>query len=140
MQSLYNLSISAMNEQTTKIENIINRLNDDWLNDRFENLSRYFHKQVVMIQPGTHKKVTGREEMIDSYREFMEESKVLDFRIKNLRIDVFENTAIAIYTFNIKYRVETTKYDEEGLETLVLNLHNGHWQIVWRNQQPDIEI
>lgn len=140
MQSLHNLSISAMNEQTTKIENIINRLNDDWLNDRFENLSRYFHKQVVMIQPGTHKKVTGREEMIDSYREFMEESKVLDFRIKNLRIDVFENTAIAIYTFNIKYRVETTKYDEEGLETLVLNLHNGHWQIVWRNQQPDIEI
>ena len=129
-----------MNEQTTKIENMINRLNDDWLNDRFENLSRYFHKQVVMIQPGTHKKVTGREEMIDSYREFMEESEVLDFRIKNLRIDVFENTAIAIYTFNIKYRVETTKYDEGGLETLVLNLHKGHWQIVWRNQQPDIEI
>lgn len=129
-----------MNEQTTQIENMINRLNDDWLNDRFENLSRYFHKQVVMIQTGTHKKVTGREEMIDSYRKFMEESEVLDFRIKNLRIDVFENTAIAIYTFSIKYRVETTKYDEVGLETLVLNLHNGHWQIVWRNQQPDIDV
>lgn len=129
-----------MNEQTKHIEKMINQLNDDWLNDRLENLTRYFHKRVVMIQPGTHKKITGREEMVDSYREFMEESEVLDFRTKNLRIDVFENTAIAIYTFNIKYRVETTKYDEEGLEILVLNLHNGHWQIVWRNQQPDIEI
>ncbi|MDX1585619.1 MAG: nuclear transport factor 2 family protein [Balneolaceae bacterium] len=129
-----------MSNQIKDIEQLVNRLNDDWLNDRIENLSRYFHKQVVMIQPGTHKKVIGREEMIDSYREFAEEADVSDFRIRDLRIDVFGETAIVLYTFSIKYRVETTQYDENGLEILVLNLHNGHWQIVWRNQQPDIDL
>jgi len=129
-----------MNTQTKEIENLINRMNDDWLNDRIENLSRYFHKQVVMIQPGTHKKLIGREELVDSYREFMEEAEVSDFRIKDLRIDVFEYTAIVLYTFSIKYKVDSTNYDEEGLEILVLNLHKGHWQIVWRNQQPDIDL
>ena len=93
-----------------------------------------------MIQPGTHKKLIGREELVDSYREFMEEAEVSDFRIKDLRIDVFEYTAIVLYTFSIKYKVDTTNYDEEGLEILVLNLHKGHWQIVWRNQQPDIDL
>lgn len=129
-----------MNNQTKEIEQLVNSMNDDWLTDRTENLSRYFHKQVVMIRPGTHKKVVGREEMIDSYRKFIEEATVSDFRIKNLRIDVFENTAVVYYTFRIKYQVETTNYDEEGLEILVLNLHNQSWQIVWRNQQPDIEV
>lgn len=129
-----------MTNQTRDIEQLINRMNDDWVNDRTENLSRYFHKQVVMIQPGTHKKIIGREEMVDSYREFIEEAEVSDFRIKDLRIDVFEHTAVVLYTFRIKYRVESTNYDEGGVEILVLNYHNDNWQIVWRNQQPDIEV
>lgn len=129
-----------MNTRTHEIEELIDRLNDDWLNDRIENLDRYFHKQVVMIQPGTHKKLTGREALIESYREFMDESEVSDFTLKNLRIDVFGDTAIALYTFRIKYRVETTKYDESGLEILVLKRYNDHFKIVWRNQQPDIEV
>ncbi|NGP76555.1 nuclear transport factor 2 family protein [Balneolaceae bacterium YR4-1] len=129
-----------MNNHIRDIEQFIDRMNDDWLNDRTENLSRYFHKQVVMIQPGTQKKIVGREAMVDSYQEFIEEADVSDFRIKDLRIDVFENTAIVLYTFRIKYKVETTNYDEGGVEILVLNLHNEHWQIVWRNQQPDIDV
>lgn len=129
-----------MTNQTRDIEQLINRMNDDWVNDRTENLSRYFHKQVVMIQPGTHKKIIGREEMVDSYREFIEEAEVSDFRMKDLRIDVFEHTAVVLYTFRIKYRVESTNYDEGGVEILVLNYHNDNWQIVWRNQQPDIEV
>lgn len=129
-----------MKTQAKEIENLVNRLNDDWLNDRIENLDQYFHKQVVMIQPGTHKKITGREAMIDSYSGFVEEAKVSDFRIKDFRIDVFEETAIVLYTFRIKYKIETTNYDENGLEILVFNRHNDKWQIVWRNQQPDIDV
>lgn len=129
-----------MKTQAKEIENLVNRLNDDWLNDRIENLDQYFHKQVVMIQPGTHKKITGREAMIDSYSGFVEEAEVGDFRIKDFRIDVFEETAIVLYTFRIKYRIETTNYDENGLEILVFNRHNDKWQIVWRNQQPDIDV
>ena len=129
-----------MKTQAKEIENLVNRLNDDWLNDRIENLDQYFHKQVVMIEPGTHKKITGREAMIDSYSGFVEEAEVSDFRVKDFRIDVFEETAIVLYTFRIKYRIETTNYDENGLEILVFNRHNDKWQIVWRNQQPDIDV
>ena len=129
-----------MDTQSKEIEKLINRMNDDWMNDRFENLDQYFHNQVVMIQPGTHKKLTGREAMVDSYRKFKEEAEVYEFRIKDFRIDVFEETAIALYTFRIKYRIETTNYDEKGLEILVFNRHNDKWQIVWRNQQPDIDV
>lgn len=129
-----------MNEPTAsgtkEIEALIERLNDCWLNDKLENMDMFFHKQVVMLQPGTNKKMIGREAMIESYREFVESSKVSDFRTKDMAIDIFEDTAIVFYTFGIKYRVETTNYDEIGSEILVLNRHNDRWVIVWRTQMP----
>lgn len=122
--------------QTREIESLVERLNDSWLNDKLENMDMFFHKQVVMLQPGTNKKVIGREALIDSYREFVESSEVSDFRTKDLAIDVFEDTAVVFYTFRIKYRVETTNYDEEGSEILILHRHNERWLIVWRMQMP----
>lgn len=122
--------------QTREIESLVERLNDSWLNDKLENMDMFFHKQVVMLQPGTNKKVIGREALIDSYREFVESSEVSDFRTKDLAIDVFEDTAVVFYTFRIKYRVETTNYDEDGSEILILHRHNDRWLIVWRTQLP----
>lgn len=122
--------------KTKEIEAVVERLNDCWLNDKLENMDMFFHKQVVMLQPGTNKKMIGREAMIESYREFVDSSEVSDFRTKNMAIDVFEDTAIVFYTFDIKYRVETTNYDESGSEILVLNRHNDRWVIVWRTQMP----
>lgn len=122
--------------QTREIESFVERLNDSWLNDKLENMDMFFHKQVVMLQPGTNKKVIGREAMIDSYREFVESSEVTDFRTKDLAIDVFEDTAVVFFTFRIKYRVETTNYDEDGSEILILHRHNDRWLIVWRTQLP----
>lgn len=117
------------------IEQLVERLNDTWLNDHLEDMETLFHKQVVMIQPG-HQKITGREEMIESYRDFIESAEIIDFKIRDVYIDLFETTAIAFYTFRIKYRVETTNYDENGTEILVFNRHNEEWRIVWRNQNP----
>lgn len=129
-----------MNEPTAsntkEIEALIERLNDCWLNDKLENMDMFFHKQVVMLQPVTNKKMIGREAMIDSYREFADSSEVNYFRTKDMAIDVFENTSIVFYTFDIKYRVETTNYDESGTEILVLNRYNDRWAIVWRTQMP----
>lgn len=122
--------------KTKEIEGFIEGLNDCWLNDKLENMEMFFHKQVVLLQPGTNKKVIGREAMIESYRDFVESSEVSDFRTKDLTIDVFEDTAIVFYTFRIKYRVETTNYDEDGSEILILHRHNERWLIVWRTQMP----
>ncbi len=122
-----------------KIERIVNQLNDCWVNDKLDNMEMFFHKQVVLVEPGTNRKMTGREKMIDTYSEFVDSAEVKDFRIQDLLINVFDHTAVAFYTFRIKYRVESTNYDESGSETLVFSLYNDRWRIVWRRQEPDID-
>lgn len=126
-----------MNTQTKKIESLINRMNNDWLNERIENLDQYFPEKAVLIQPGTHNNITGRETFIDSYREFTDVTEVGDFIVKDFQVDIFGETAVALYTFRIRYTIESTSYDENGLEILVFNRHKDKWQIMWRNQQPD---
>lgn len=53
-------------------------------------------------------------------------------------IEVFGNTAVAYYTYRIRYQVESTKYDESGSEVLVFDRHNDQWIIVWRVQLPAV--
>lgn len=131
--------LKSLPENAQKIEQLIEQLNDAWLNDKLDNMEKLFHKRVVMIVPGTNRKIRGRELMIESYREFIEMSDVSDFRVQNMVIDVFDTTAVALYNFRIRYRVETTNYDENGVETLVLHRHNDRWLIVWRTQQPALQ-
>lgn len=119
-----------------EIERAVEGLNDCWQNDKLENMDMYLHKQVVLLQPGTHEKIIGREAMIDSYREFVDSSEIFDFRTKDMCIDVLEATAIVFYTYRIHYRVETTTYDEDGSEILVWHRHNDRWLVVWRTQMP----
>lgn len=127
---------TTKNTHTKDIERLVEQLNDAWLNDQIEDMETLFHKQVVMIEPGIHRKITGREVMINSYREFIDSAEIIDFKIKDTYIDLFETTAVVLYTFRIKYRVETTNYDETGTEILVFNRHNNDWKIVWRHQNP----
>ncbi|MGM0588739.1 MAG: YybH family protein [Bacteroidota bacterium] len=125
-----------MPHQTKRIEVLVEGLNQLWIQEKFDELGNYFHNKAVMIKPGSLDTITGRSAIVESYEEFMSEAEVSDFKIADMDIHVFEHTAIVIYTFRIRYQVETTRYDEKGTETLVFNRHDDQWQIVWRNQLP----
>ena len=126
----------VMERPSQAIEKLVNHLNHCWLNKQFEEMEELFHKEAAMLQPGdTHKKV-GRELMIEGYEEFMDSAHVSDFKVNDLDIEVFANTAVAYYTYRIHYRVESTNYDESGSEVLVFNYRNDRWVIVWRIQLP----
>lgn len=117
-----------------EIERIVEHLNEDWINGDLENMEQYFHNHVVMIEPGTDRRKTGIEQMIESYGDFIQEAEVSDFKITGMHVDIFDTTAIAYYTYHIKYMIGSTKYDESNAEILVLRQHEEEWQILWRTQ------
>lgn len=117
-----------------EIERLVEHLNEDWFNDNLKNVERYFHPNVVMIEPGTNRRISGVEEMIESYRVFMEDAEVSDFKIKEMSVDLFGSTAVAFYTYRVHYHVDNTKFDESNAEILVLRRDEDSWQIVWRTQ------
>lgn len=117
-----------------EIERIIEHLNEDWINKNLRNFDQYFHNHVVMIEPGTNNKIVGSEQVIENYRDFVEDIEVSDFKITEMHVDLFDATAVAYFTYRMRYRVENTNYDESNAEILVFRRHDDHWQIVWRTQ------
>ena len=117
-----------------EIERVVEHLFENWMNKQFFKLDQYFHNHGVMIEPGTAKRLTGAEEIIENYRDFIEEAEIFDYSINELSVDLFDETAVVYLTYRIKYRVEQTNYDESNTDILVFRKHNRHWQIVWRTQ------
>jgi hypothetical protein len=131
-----NIKEAESSQHLKEIAQLIEELNDCWVNERLEDLPQFFHRQAVEIRPGTTEKISGQKAIVDNYRDFVEISDVMDFEITDMVIDIFDSTAIALYSFRILYRVETTNYDENVREILVLDRQNKNdqWLVVWRTQ------
>lgn len=124
----------AKKSHVKKIERIVEHLCENWINKEIDQLSQYFHSHVVMMESGTNRRITGIEQVIERYRDFIEETEVSDFKITELFVELFESTAIAWLCYHMRYSVESTSYDEDNTDILVFRAHEKGWQIVWRTQ------
>ncbi len=59
------------------LEQFIRDLNHAWTDSRYDELYGYFHKQAVMLPPGSDRPVIGSEAMVQSCRQFGEMAVLL---------------------------------------------------------------
>lgn len=112
------------------------RLQDAWLNNRLDELERYYHPRVVLLPPGGGEPVEGRDAVIGSYVQFTKAADVDRFEINGLHVDLFDATALATVRFEIAYTMENETHRERGVEILVLKRSSDRWSIIWRTQIP----
>jgi hypothetical protein len=86
----------------------------------------------VFIKPD-RSRVEGRSRCADSYRDFMERTKVLRFAESDHKVDLFGDTAIASCTWEMTFVAQGRPQREKGTETLALGRAGGTWRIVWRS-------
>lgn len=121
-----------LNQNQMEIFNIIKNINKAWLNGKINELRNYFHNNIVMMSPDFASKLTGIEEIVKSYWEFIEKSKIYEFEESDFQINVFDNTAIGTYTYRIIYEINNKKYDGTGREIWTFSKVNKSWFAVWR--------
>jgi ketosteroid isomerase-like protein len=123
-------------ETVREIENFVRSLNKTWVEKRTQDLNAFFHDDVIALPPGNAELISGREAMVESYRQFSNTAKVHNFEELKIQVNVFNNTAIANTTFHINYEVQGKVYSEKGTDILVLNNFDNEWMVVWRTQIP----
>ena len=115
-----------------EIRDLIDNINRIWLQGDPEDLRRYFHPDVVIQPPGDTPRVYGIDACIASYIEFRSEARIQRFTPGDAEIDVFGDTAVATYRYEIVYELRQEKFDELAGELLVLLRSEDGWRIVWR--------
>lgn len=128
-------------EQKRTIERIVREFNEIWLAGDVQRLASFFHPEVVMVAPGGVERLSGREAMIQSFREYLAQARTLNFEETSLTVDVFDDTAVATLGFRVRYELGGLVHDELGTDVLVFSFGRGDdgngggaWRIVWRTQ------
>ncbi len=124
----------AQKSHVKEIERIIEHLMKDWMAQAFMDMDHYFSNHVVMIETNTHRRITGIEKVLEQYELFIEDAEVIDYEVTELLVDLVENTAVAYVTYQIKYEMDATKFDESNSEILVFRERDNRWEIMWRTQ------
>lgn len=115
----------------------IQRLNNLWVGGNPNQLESFFREDVVILHFDYKTRLRGREAVLNSYREFCDESTVHDFKQFKPVIDVFGNTAVVTYAFEIEYKMGDQTYNESGRDMFILVQEASKWLVIWRTMLPD---
>ncbi len=121
------------------VEETMKSINNAWLKGNTDELQNYFHKDMVIVHPNFRKRAEGADECVKTYASFVENSELIALKQNEMMIDIYEDTAIAAYLFNIRYRLEDEFFEESGKDMFVFRKYNDKWLAVWRTIVPSIE-
>lgn len=120
-----------------KVLQVIQQINEDWLNKRYAEIGNLVSENVVIVPPGFANRIQGRDAYVQSYRDYDKSATTHTFSPNEPIIDLIGDTAVAVYTFYIVYEIDGKTYKENGRELLVLSCSSGAWLVVWRTMFID---
>jgi len=128
---------STFESQTREeIWQILKEINAAWVNDRTDELNRFFHEDMVIAGHDFRKLGEGKGACVKSYKDFRSQISIHDFHEEDAAIDIFGDTAIATYRFEITYEMNGKTFNESGRDVFIFVREEGRWQAVWRTIVP----
>lgn len=115
-----------------RVAELVSAINECWTSGRYDELTNYFHGEMVLAMPGFDRRVDGAAPIIDSYRQFGQTAAIRSFNAEPPTVDVVGQTAVAISNFELDYALEGMTYRDRGADLLVFHNDNGEWRVVWR--------
>jgi len=123
-----------------EIQELVQQLNDAWVKGHPEELASLFSEEIVMVRPDFAQRTKGRSACVASYADFCTQADIQELKLGDLAIDVFGDTAVATYSYDIAYEMGGERFKDRGRDLFVFNRSNGKWQAVWRTMiisQPE---
>lgn len=115
-----------------QIKAIIKDVNDATLGSKQTDLGQFFHNDVKFVAPDFNSALEGKEAALNSYREFREIAELKGYELGEPDVSIFNTTAVATYSFDMRYKLGQETYHESGRDIVVLARRDDQWKIVWR--------
>lgn len=119
-----------------QIRRVLERINDAWLEGRSEELGEYLHPDIAIVSPDLRRLGEGSEACVKSYHDFASRATVNGFTMSDPVIDLWRDTAVAVYSFDIDYEMSGRSHRESGRDLYVFTRDGGKWRAAWRMLTP----
>lgn len=118
------------------VHEAVKQINAVWLSGRVARLSEFMLNDVVMVAPMFEARVEGMRAAVDSFQTFIRNARVHAFRESELQVDVWEDSAMATFRFDMTYDFGGGTYEDAGRELWLFVRVDKRWRLAWRHQVP----
>jgi len=108
------------------------RINRAWLDGDVEALGGMVDTDIIMVFPGFSGRTEGREQFLAGFKDFCENARVHEFQDHDYETDVFGDTAIVTFPYEMIYERSGERYRARGRDLWVFRDQDGRWTAVWR--------
>ncbi len=123
------------------VRDVVMRITVAWRDKRYAELGRYFDDKMVITAPGFRGRVEGREACVGTFKEFLEGVTITRFQQDAFTVDVWGDTAVASYAWEMAWDTGGTPSQEKGHDIFVLSrVARGSepaWRAVWRTMTAE---
>jgi ketosteroid isomerase-like protein len=124
-----------MTDVQVELWNLVRESNRAWTSGSTKELTSLFDEHAVVIAPALQGRVEGRDAIVASYASYNMRAKTLSFEEMEHQVDVFGDTAVVTYRFQVRYELpaDGVTQEETAQEVLVLR-KTDRWRVLWRTQ------
>jgi uncharacterized protein (TIGR02246 family) len=119
--------IHFMTKPQQEIWQVMREINDTWTKGNPERLVNFFHKNMVTITSGDKRRIEGKDACIASWTKFAKTNTIKYWKESEPRVDVYGDTAVVTYYFNIIYETKGISRQEAGREMFTFIREKGKW-------------
>ncbi len=123
---------TKLSDSQNKLWTLAKQINDCWHKGNPSELSHFFHQEVVFNSPDFVHQIKGKDDCVQTYFDFLENSEVLLYNTSNPKVEMFASTGIIAYDFEMKYKQNDKVHHEIGTDILVFQKTENSWKVIWR--------
>jgi len=126
------MAIGGLADERNEIRVLLGKISAAWRQGRPDELAEYFHEDMVIRGPELQEMGRGRDVCVGSYKDFISQATVQEMKESDAEIDVWGNTAVASYAWEMHYQMGGASYQESGHDLFVFKRDGRKWLAVWR--------
>ena len=117
------------------VQRVLDRIQTAWREGRPEEMSPLLSPDITFVFPGFSMRLTGRDRLIDSYRDFLAGSRLRSYREERRSIEGGPSAALAEIAFDMIYTRAGRDWRSHGIELWALERRAEGWVAYWRTMQ-----
>ena len=114
---------------------VLDHLQRAWREGRPEEMTALLAPDITFVYPGFSMRLTGRDRLVESYREFVASARLSSYREERRSVEGGANAALAEIAFDMKYVRGGREWRAHGIELWALERRGEGWIAFWRTMQ-----
>jgi len=125
----------APSDTEIAVQRVLDRIQAAWREGRPEEMAPLLSPDITFVFPGFSMRLSGRERLIESYRDFLAGSRLRSYREERRSIEGGRSAALAEIAFDMTYARAGSEWRSHGIELWALERQAEGWVAFWRTMQ-----